>query len=210
MRAVNAAVLASVLIVGVYASTGTDALKEKLQSILDKHSSFWNASFSVGVHNSSLEVAVAAGLNDYANGSSKLTVNHKIPMGSTTKMFTAASVLKLAMEEKLSLNDTVAPAIDAYLAQALPCSKAPSMCKTQCAPSAHCFVQPTFTCKFVSKDKQATCSYCFRYLHCFASVNSIVPSKLTLKQIWDNDARIEEVPDLTLTLIGKKLRKHLT
>ena len=51
-----------------YASDDPSGLHEKLQSIVDFHSAFWNCSFSFAVHNDTMEIAVAAGANDWATG----------------------------------------------------------------------------------------------------------------------------------------------
>jgi len=170
----------------------SEQLKQQLQTILDKHAAFWNSSFSLAVYNDTVDVTVAAGLNDYA-AKTRLTPNNGIPAGSTTKMFTAAMSLRLAQNNALDLDDKVHMGVDTYLAKRLPCGDAPEMCKEQCVPYAHCYVKPDLFCKIRSKEKQATCSYCFRYLHCYSQSTNSVPKALTLRQIWDDDARIEEV-----------------
>jgi len=113
-------------------------------------------------------------------------------MGSTTKFFTAVSALQLAQKGTIDLDEKVAPHIDAYLANPLPCDKAPANCEKQCAPHAHCYVKSTVLCKLRTKAEEAACSYCFRYLHCFASAGG-VPAKLTLENIWENNATINQV-----------------
>lgn len=169
-------------------------LIQKLQAIVDKHSSFWNNSFSFAIYNKSVDVAVATGRNDYSDPSSKLTPENQIPLGSMTKMYTAVSVLRLAMRGQISgLDQPVAPLIDRYLARPLNCTDAPPICLTQCAPFAHCYVEPSTGCDQLSKANKSTCSYCFRYLHCFSRQDNDVPATLTLRQIWDNDTTIEKV-----------------
>ena len=171
------------------------ALKQTLQRILDKHSNFWNASFSLGVSNQSMEVAVVSGQNDYADPNSKLTTDSQIPMGSTTKFFTAVSLLRLAAAGNLSLDDRIAPYVDAYLATPLPCAEAPDMCESDCVPWAHCYAKPdAIGCKMQSKSHKASCSYCFRYLHCFQGRGMVQPpTRISLKQLWDNQPEIEQV-----------------
>ena len=166
----------------VYRHASSQALQQKLQDILDKHSRFWNMSFSFAVYNSSVEVAVASGLDDYSDSATKLTIDSQIPMGSTTKLFTSTTALRLAQQGLFKLDDPVAPLINRYLESPQPCNEAPTMCEKTCAPLAHCYVKPSFLCKLVSKDKEASCSYCMRYLHCYASSGSSVPSALTLQQ----------------------------
>jgi len=87
--------------------TGRDVLKQKLQGILDKHGNFWNASFSFGMHNATIDLAVASGKNDH-RANTKLTTENRIPMGSTTKMYTAVSVLALDQKGILNLDEVLA------------------------------------------------------------------------------------------------------
>ena len=75
------------------------SLRSELQAIVDRHSAFWNASMSFAVYNSSVDVAVAAGKNDYAAGT-WLTNATRIPMGSTTKQFTAVAALRLPRQQE--------------------------------------------------------------------------------------------------------------
>jgi CubicO group peptidase (beta-lactamase class C family) len=82
---------------------GTDALRDELQHIIDKHSNFWNVSMSFAIHNDTIDLAVAAGRNDYADPASLLTPNHSIPMGSVTKIFTPVGLLRLAGTGKVAL-----------------------------------------------------------------------------------------------------------
>ena len=69
------------------------ALQERLQGILDDHSAFFNCSFSFAVHNETTELALTSGANNYGTPTtSRLTPDNQIPVGSTTKMYTAVTV----------------------------------------------------------------------------------------------------------------------
>merc|ERR1719161_2400787 len=98
----------------------TETFTNKLQRIIDEHSRFFNASISLAIHNDTLEAAVASGQDNYADPSSRLTVNKSIPMGSTTKMYSAVGVLRLVENGTISLDQKVAPLVDRYLGVKLP------------------------------------------------------------------------------------------
>lgn len=170
----------------------SESLVDKLQKILDKHSSFWNVSISFAVHNDTLEAAAASGRDDYADPSSKLTVNKSIPMGSTTKMYSAVGVLRLAENGTISLDQKVAPLVDKYLAVKLPCEQAPSYCASTCFPYAYCYKKPDTKCASLSPVFKANCSYCTRYLHCHCD-DTACPSVVSLRMFWNNISTIEEV-----------------
>jgi len=74
-------------------------------------------SLSFAARGSSWEVAVAAGFDDRDAPGSLLSNQTRIPMGSATKLYTAVSVLRLAEQGRLSLDDRVAPLADAYLSR---------------------------------------------------------------------------------------------
>ena len=92
-------------------------LRRRLQSIIDAHSHYWNMSLSFAARGSSWELAVAAGFDDRDAPGSLLSNQTRIPMGSATKLYTAVSVLRLAEQGRLSLDDRVAPLADAYLSR---------------------------------------------------------------------------------------------
>ena len=169
-------------------------LTVQLQSILQRHSSFWNASSSLALYNDTTEIAVAAGLNDYSNQSSKLTPNNQIPLGSVTRFFSAVSVLRLVEAGKLKLDEPIAPLVDQYLAYPEPCDQTPAMCETECVPFAHCFTSDySEACAArTASQKNATCSNCFHHLHCFSASPDVL-SAITLLQIWDNNHNISKV-----------------
>ena len=168
------------------------SLQTELQAIITKHSTFWNASMSFAVYNASVDVAVVAGADDYATGS-KLTPQTRIPMGSTTKLFTAVAALRLAENGTISLDEPVAPHVDAYLARPQPCENEPAICVPQCLPTAYCLTKPDAACAGIPKEQQAACSYCLRYLHCHANATAGIPPKATLRELWDAQPAIENV-----------------
>eukprot|EP00966_Prymnesium_polylepis_P299210 6913561-Prymnesium_polylepis.1 len=154
------------------------ALQQQLQSIVDKHAQFWNASFSFAIANSSVEVAVAAGGNDLSNASSKLTPEMSIPQGSTTKMFSSVSILRLAEAKKLSLDDPIAPLVNRYLARSMPCATTPPYCEATCVPHAYCYTSAAdFRCKLITREQAANCSYCLRHLHCLSLIHISEPTR---------------------------------
>ena len=168
------------------------SLQTELQAIITKHSTFWNASMSFAVYNASVDVAVVAGADDYATGS-KLTPETRIPMGSTTKLFTAVAALRLAENGTISLDEPVAPHVDKYLARPQPCENEPAICVPQCLPTAYCLTKPDAACAGIPKEQQAACSYCLRFLHCHANATAGIPPKATLRELWDAQPAIENV-----------------
>ena len=89
------------------------ALEKQLQKIIDDFSAFWNVSASFAIHNESVQIAVAAGANDYSRpATSRLSPETRIPSGSATKLFTSVSVLRLVENGTLQLDDPVAPLVD--------------------------------------------------------------------------------------------------
>jgi CubicO group peptidase (beta-lactamase class C family) len=168
-------------------------LRDELQRIIDKHSSFWNVSMSFAIHNDTLELAVASGHNNYADPTSMLTPNHSIPMGSVTKFFTAVGLLRLAENGTISLDQPVAPLVDRYLAQKKPCASKPSYCTATCVPIAHCLKQQDASCLNLTKATLANCSYCVQYLHCDCNATTACPPVATLRGLWDGLEAIESV-----------------
>lgn len=168
-------------------------LHTQLQQILVKHSRFWNASYSFAIANDSVEVAVASGLDDRARRTN-LTRDMQIPQGSTTKMYTAVAVMRLQEQGVLRLDDAVAPHIDRYLSHKLPCAEAPATCAARCAPTARCWVDRNASgCESTTPETFAACSYCVRYFHCDEFRTAGAPEAVTLTNVWDNDATIEQV-----------------
>ena len=143
------------------AAVSKNDLKTTLQAIIDKHASFWNVSISFAVYNGTTDVAVAGGVNDFQTGT-PLSPLDRVPSGSTTKFYTAVSVLRLAQNGTLHLDQPVAPLIDRYLAQKMPCTEQPKWCTPTCLPVAHCLVTHDASCKHVDAALNANCSYCLR------------------------------------------------
>lgn len=170
-------------------ASSAEELKAALQKVAEKHALFWNTSVSIAVHNDSLDLAVAAGINDFSTQTT-LTTEERIPMGSTTKMYTAVSVMRLAEQGRLSLDQPVAPLVDKYLATKGDCASMSSFCSKTCLPVAHCIFAPTGAgCSSVSPDTGVEClGYCTQYLHCDASL-----PPYTLQVLWGNQSEIARV-----------------
>jgi len=174
--------------VAIFALSGVreSLLQRRLQSIVEEHSTFWNVSLSFAIHNDSVEIAVAAGANDYSNpGASRLTTDTQIPAGSTTKMYTAIAVLRLAEQGIIGLDQPIAPLVDKYLSKTPMCASAPSFCESKCAPRAECFT--SVNCTDISREFKSNCSYCLRYLPCYDKPVA------TLLGLWEGNEYIEEV-----------------
>lgn len=170
-------------------------LSQTLQAIVSEQASFWNVSISFAIHNATTEIAAAYGTNTFGSRPRQLTLHDRIPMGSTTKMYTAVSVLRLAEAGRLHVDDPVAPHIDTYLATQAPCSQEKAWCASHCVPTAHCLASPAASGCSSSAwtgDLGANCSYCIQTLHCHCD-GTACPSAATLKMIWQGDARIESV-----------------
>jgi len=200
-------VLALPLAVGMLAlGPQEQALEANLQSIADQYSLFWNFSLSFAVYNESVDIAVAAGANDYARPqTSRLSPEHRIPSGSTTKMYLAVAVLRLIEEGLIELDQPLAPLVDRYLAKpAQPCEDAPSYCEAQCASRAECFA--TVNCTDLAASDKAQCSYCLRYLHCYPKPGQ--PTAATLRGIWDGADNIERVTFRHILAMTSGLRDY--
>ena len=142
----------------------------------------------MAVHNASLELAVSSGLDDYATGA-KLTPDHRVPMGSTTKLYTAVAVLRLAEQGALSLDEPVAPLLDRYLALPRDCGQSGAFCEQSCLPHAHCFFDPSGTgCAGLPAGLGDAClGYCGRYIGCAGG------GPVTARLLWQNQTDIEKV-----------------
>eukprot|EP00037_Helgoeca_nana_P017714 m.168436 g.168436 ORF g.168436 m.168436 type:complete len:501 (+) comp24113_c0_seq1:45-1547(+) len=91
-------------------------IEQEIQAILDKKAVVWNTSFSVAVRSHAGLLRVAAGIEDHTKGTA-MSTDTLIPMGSVTKPFTAAGILRLVEAGKLGLDEAVAPRLDRALAK---------------------------------------------------------------------------------------------
>ena len=80
------------------------AVQARVQKVLDEQSVLWNASFQVGFANAQGEFNVASGVKNHVTGE-RMGVDDMIPLGSTTKAFTAAAAVKMAERGVFSLDD---------------------------------------------------------------------------------------------------------
>jgi hypothetical protein len=182
-------------------------LQERLQGILDDHSAFFNCSFSFAVHNETTELALTSGANNYGTPTtSRLTPDNQIPVGSTTKMYTAVAVMRLAEVGIIQLDQPVAPLVDRYLAKPMTCDQAPLYCAAECAPISHCLVAPKPDCSAVTQETNLRCSYCLRFLHCFPGEGR--PTAVSVLNLWKNDTRIENVTFRHILSMNSGLRDY--
>ncbi|CAE8630245.1 unnamed protein product, partial [Polarella glacialis] len=100
----------------VAASAWPAGLQASLESIARQESLKYNCSFSIALRSGDGEVLAAGGVVD-STTNQQAQVSDKYPWGSVTKMFTAASIMKLAAAGNFSLDDKVAPLVDPLLAK---------------------------------------------------------------------------------------------
>ncbi|CAK9019402.1 unnamed protein product [Durusdinium trenchii] len=103
--------LCLVVVTPLAASTKLDEL---LLEVARKKSAEYNCSFSIAVRTPSGKAAVASGVVDFENAQ-PAKESDLYPWGSVTKMFTAASVMKLVGSGKFRLDDAIAPLVDDLL-----------------------------------------------------------------------------------------------
>jgi len=80
-----------------------NSINNAVESYIKKLDNFKGLSIAV-MKNDKLIFAKAYG---YANATDLLTIKHRFAIGSVTKSITAAAIMKLVQEDKLSLNDNV-------------------------------------------------------------------------------------------------------
>ena len=98
-----------------YLSAGVDnALRDDLEKLLARQAFKWNVSFSLGIYNSNLSIAVAKGINNHATGS-EVTVEMEYPMGSITKSYTAVAALQLGDKGLIDLDKPMHQYVDPFL-----------------------------------------------------------------------------------------------
>lgn len=97
-----------------------DRIAAAVTAVLQGQASFWNTSFSAAFVGSpdnqdspsyGLQVAVAAGIEDYSTGQS-ITPDSVIPMGSVTKSWTMAAVMRAVEAGKFTLDSLVTELTD--------------------------------------------------------------------------------------------------
>jgi len=98
------------------ASDISSKLQEALLEVAQKKSEEYNCSVSIAVRTPRGRASVAAGVVDFENHQSA-AVADLYPWGSVTKMFTAASVMKLVGAGHFRLDDAIAPLVDSLLGQ---------------------------------------------------------------------------------------------
>eukprot|EP00038_Savillea_parva_P026358 m.53450 g.53450 ORF g.53450 m.53450 type:complete len:533 (+) comp7460_c0_seq1:95-1693(+) len=89
-------------------------ITRQIQAMLNAKALLWNTSFSVAVQSRHGLLRVAAGIDNHATGK-RATPHTLVPMGSVTKPFTAAGILRLVEAGSLSLDEPVASRLDPAL-----------------------------------------------------------------------------------------------
>eukprot|EP00930_Biecheleria_cincta_P042487 TRINITY_DN29236_c0_g1_i1.p1 TRINITY_DN29236_c0_g1~~TRINITY_DN29236_c0_g1_i1.p1 ORF type:complete len:448 (+),score=69.59 TRINITY_DN29236_c0_g1_i1:144-1487(+) len=102
-------------ICGAFA-TFPDGLQTALQDAARRTSDKYNCSVSIALQTVDGAVAAAQGIVDLSSGRSA-NPSDKYAWGSVTKMFTAASIMKLISKGAFSLDSKVAPLVDPLLAR---------------------------------------------------------------------------------------------
>mmetsp|Transcript_16344 Transcript_16344/g.28656 ORF Transcript_16344/g.28656 Transcript_16344/m.28656 type:complete len:438 (+) Transcript_16344:53-1366(+) len=93
-----------------------DGLKAELGKIAEEESRKYNCSISIAVRKDDESVAAAAGTVDFLTNR-QAQPSDRYAWGSVTKMFTAASIMKLVSLGRLSLDDHIGPLVDPILAK---------------------------------------------------------------------------------------------
>ena len=88
-----------------------------IQGVVDFLSDYYNTSFSLTFHGPRAVYSAVAGVEDRKTGA-PLARDAPIPLGSATKPFTAAAVLRLADRGLLRLDDAAGPYVDKWLGNA--------------------------------------------------------------------------------------------
>ena len=91
-----------------------DSLETQLDKILTRAAQKWNVSFSLGLYNDSVSIAIAKGINNHRTGSF-VDTDSLYPMGSVTKTYTAAAAMQLAEKGLLDLDAPIAKYVDPIL-----------------------------------------------------------------------------------------------
>jgi CubicO group peptidase (beta-lactamase class C family) len=88
-----------------------DKVQKALQSIADEKAKFYTCGIAVSALHHDFEVSVAAGMQDLHH-QLPMTPDSKFVWGSVTKLVTGSSILRLADEGRIALDDPVAPIVD--------------------------------------------------------------------------------------------------
>ena len=103
----------------VVASTRTtlETIKSQVQTILNEEALLWNTSFQAGFSSATHgEFGVAAGKLDASSHSdTQMTPDVMIPVGSATKAYTAATIIKLVDQGLIDLDNEVYKYVDSVL-----------------------------------------------------------------------------------------------
>ncbi|CAE7186739.1 unnamed protein product [Symbiodinium pilosum] len=106
--------LAWVLLPAVCGALAPQALQSALAEVAKKKSAEYNCSISIAVRTSEGSAQAAAGITNFEAGQKALATD-LYPWGSVTKMFTAASIMKLVAAGAFRLDDEIAPLVDTVL-----------------------------------------------------------------------------------------------
>jgi CubicO group peptidase (beta-lactamase class C family) len=93
-----------------------DDFRIALQPIIDAKAKEWNTSFSLGLYSSNVSIGISAGLNDRVRGTS-VTPQHRYPLGSVTKTFTAAAIMQQQQAGQLDIDAPIHRYVDPVLQQ---------------------------------------------------------------------------------------------
>ncbi|CAJ1332585.1 unnamed protein product, partial [Effrenium voratum] len=91
-------------------------LETVLAEVAAKKSAEYNCSISIAVRTLQGSAAVASGVSNFEEGW-KAKDTDLYAWGSVTKMFTAASIMKLVGSGHFRLDDEIAPLVDTFLAK---------------------------------------------------------------------------------------------
>ena len=96
--------------------TTLETIQSQVQTILDEEALLWNTSFQAGFSSTYGEFGVAAGkLDASSHSNTPMTPDVMIPVGSATKAYTAATIIKLVDEGHIDLDTPVYKYVDAVL-----------------------------------------------------------------------------------------------
>mmetsp|Transcript_13367 Transcript_13367/g.42286 ORF Transcript_13367/g.42286 Transcript_13367/m.42286 type:complete len:553 (-) Transcript_13367:231-1889(-) len=90
------------------------ALEKRLQFILAERAQYYNTSFSFAVRTADLDLTVAAGISDHGPNT-EARVTDLFPLGSITKTYTAAAIVRLAETGAIALDMPVSPLVNGIL-----------------------------------------------------------------------------------------------